>query len=238
MILGHADRAGARAGLPGDRIARAIAGRAVLRTLRLRQPTATNSSNAKLSTSTCAWNWRRRSAASVAGPPPRPEVRIVPIESREQALAEDAGADRRRAREVYIYTRDLDPLLFDTEAALDALKRVAISGAWRRDPHPDPGPAAADPARSPPDRAGAAPDQRVRPAHADAGRRPAVPVGLRAQRHVRLLLPHARQPLRRRSRQPCARTPRAVAGVLQAGLGAFGSQRGTAPSSTCALGER
>jgi predicted GNAT family N-acyltransferase len=62
------------------------------------------------------------------GPPPRPEVRIVPIESREEALAETLGLIAAARREVYIYTRDLDPLLFDTEAALDALKRVAING--------------------------------------------------------------------------------------------------------------
>lgn len=63
-----------------------------------------------------------------AGPPPRPETRIVPIESRDQALAETLGLIAAARREVYIYTRDLDPLLFDTEEVLDALKRVAISG--------------------------------------------------------------------------------------------------------------
>ncbi|HSE13526.1 MAG TPA: GNAT family N-acetyltransferase [Rudaea sp.] len=63
-----------------------------------------------------------------ASPPPRPEARIVPIESREQALAETLGLIAAARREVYIYTRDLDPLLFDTEEVLDALKRVAISG--------------------------------------------------------------------------------------------------------------
>ena len=63
-----------------------------------------------------------------AGPPPRPEVRIVAIESRDEALAETLALIAAAKREVYIYTRDLDPLLFDTEAALDALKRVAIRG--------------------------------------------------------------------------------------------------------------
>ena len=63
-----------------------------------------------------------------AGPPPRPEARIVPIESREQALTETLGLIAAARREIYIYTRDLDPLLLDTEAVLDALKRVAISG--------------------------------------------------------------------------------------------------------------
>jgi len=63
-----------------------------------------------------------------AGPPPRPEVRIVPVESRDDALAETLRLIAAAKREVYIYTRDLDPLLFDTEAALDALKRVAVRG--------------------------------------------------------------------------------------------------------------
>ena len=63
-----------------------------------------------------------------AGPPPRPEVRIVPIESRDEALAETLTLVAAAKREVYIYTRDLDPLLFDNEAALDALKRVAVRG--------------------------------------------------------------------------------------------------------------
>jgi len=61
-------------------------------------------------------------------PPPRPEVRSVLVESREQAV--DATLDLIAAarHELYIYTRDLDPLLFDTEAALEALKRLAIGG--------------------------------------------------------------------------------------------------------------
>jgi predicted GNAT family N-acyltransferase len=63
-----------------------------------------------------------------AGPPPRPEVRIVPVESRDEALAETLALIAAARREVYIYTRDLDPLLFDTDVALEALKRVAIGG--------------------------------------------------------------------------------------------------------------
>lgn len=62
------------------------------------------------------------------GPPPRPEVRVAAVESREQALAETLGLIASARNELYIYTRDLDPLLFDTEAALDALRRLAIRG--------------------------------------------------------------------------------------------------------------
>jgi len=61
-------------------------------------------------------------------PPPRPELRVVAIETREQALAETLALIGAARREFCIYTRDLDPALFDTEAALDALKHLAIAG--------------------------------------------------------------------------------------------------------------
>jgi predicted GNAT family N-acyltransferase len=61
-------------------------------------------------------------------PPPRPEVRTVAIESREQAFDETLALINSARHELYIYTRDLDPQLLDTEAALDALKRLAIGG--------------------------------------------------------------------------------------------------------------
>ena len=70
---------------------------------------------------TCAWNWSRWS---------RPNARVR-RRGRKFASFRSNRATRhwpRPRREVYIYTRDLDPLLFDTEAALDALKRVAIRG--------------------------------------------------------------------------------------------------------------
>jgi predicted GNAT family N-acyltransferase len=67
-------------------------------------------------------------APSRPAPPPRPEVRIVAVESRDQALAETLALIGSARRELYIYTRDLDPALLDTEAALDALKRLAIGG--------------------------------------------------------------------------------------------------------------
>jgi len=75
----------------------------------------------------------RREVAPLAppprpGPPPRPEVRSVAVESREQAAAETLALIADARHELCIYSRDLDPLLFDHEAALDALKRLAIGG--------------------------------------------------------------------------------------------------------------
>lgn len=60
--------------------------------------------------------------------PPRPEVRSVAVESREQALAEALRLIGDAKRELCIYTRTLDPDLFESETVLEALKRVAISG--------------------------------------------------------------------------------------------------------------
>ena len=60
--------------------------------------------------------------------PPRPEVRSVAIESIEQAATETLSLIGAAKRELCIYTRDLDPALFDTEPMLEALKRLAISG--------------------------------------------------------------------------------------------------------------
>lgn len=61
-------------------------------------------------------------------PPPRPEIRTVAVESREQALEETLALIGAARRELYVYTRDLDPAVFDTEAVLDALKQLAIGG--------------------------------------------------------------------------------------------------------------
>jgi len=63
-----------------------------------------------------------------AAPPPRPEVRNVAVESREQALDETLALIGAARRDLYIYTRDLDPALLDTEVVLDALKHLAIGG--------------------------------------------------------------------------------------------------------------
>jgi predicted GNAT family N-acyltransferase len=75
----------------------------------------------------------RRELEPVAAPertplPPRPEMRSVAVDSREQALAETLALIGDAKRELCIYTRALDPELFENEAVLDALKRVAISG--------------------------------------------------------------------------------------------------------------
>ncbi|HEY2396719.1 MAG TPA: GNAT family N-acetyltransferase [Rudaea sp.] len=61
-------------------------------------------------------------------PPPRPEVRSVAVDSREQALEETLALIGAARRDLYIYSRDLDPQLLDTEVVLDALKRLAIGG--------------------------------------------------------------------------------------------------------------
>jgi len=83
----------------------------------------------------CAiWHFNMRrdlqpaAAPERAPPPPRPEVRNVAVESREQAVAETLRLIGDARRELCIYTRALDPDLFENDAALEALKRVAISG--------------------------------------------------------------------------------------------------------------
>jgi len=70
----------------------------------------------------------RAEAPFRAGPPPRPEKRSVNVDSREQAAAESLNLIAAARRELCIYSRDLDPALFESEAALEALKRIAISG--------------------------------------------------------------------------------------------------------------
>jgi len=62
------------------------------------------------------------------GPGPRPETLTVNVETREQALEETLKLIGAAKRELCIYSRDLDPNLFDTEAVLDALKRLGIGG--------------------------------------------------------------------------------------------------------------
>jgi predicted GNAT family N-acyltransferase len=62
------------------------------------------------------------------GPPPRPEVQTLAVESREQAFDATLALIGSARRDLYIYTRDLDPQLLDTEPVLDALKRLAIRG--------------------------------------------------------------------------------------------------------------
>lgn len=59
---------------------------------------------------------------------PRPEALRVAVDSREQALVETLRLIDAAKRELCIYTRALDPDLFENDTALEALKRVAISG--------------------------------------------------------------------------------------------------------------
>jgi predicted GNAT family N-acyltransferase len=61
-------------------------------------------------------------------PPPRPELRSVAVESREQALEETLALIADTRRDLCVYTRDLDPLLLDSEPVLEALKALAVRG--------------------------------------------------------------------------------------------------------------
>jgi len=79
----------------------------------------------------------RRALAPLAGPPPAPaaprvEARILAAEDRAEAQAAVAALLADARHEVAIYTRDLDPGLLDTPEALDALKRIALSGRRAR----------------------------------------------------------------------------------------------------------
>jgi predicted GNAT family N-acyltransferase/CheY-like chemotaxis protein len=64
--------------------------------------------------------------------PPIPEARALVAEDRDQARDAIAGLLADARYELAIYTRDLDPLLFDTTAALEAIKRIALSGRHAR----------------------------------------------------------------------------------------------------------
>jgi predicted GNAT family N-acyltransferase len=57
-----------------------------------------------------------------------PEPRTIAVENREQAVAAVLELLRAAKRELCIYTRDLDPALFDEEVVLDELKRVGTAG--------------------------------------------------------------------------------------------------------------
>ncbi|MFI4970637.1 MAG: GNAT family N-acetyltransferase [Lysobacterales bacterium] len=59
---------------------------------------------------------------------PKPEARTLLFDDRDQALAAVADLLADARFEIAIYTRDLDPALFDVPATLDALKRIALSG--------------------------------------------------------------------------------------------------------------
>jgi len=75
----------------------------------------------------------RRALVPVEAPvraplPPRPQRRSVNVDSREQAAAESLLLIEAARRELCIYSRDLDPALFESDAALEALKRLGVSG--------------------------------------------------------------------------------------------------------------
>lgn len=57
-----------------------------------------------------------------------PEPRLIAVESREQAVACVLELLALAKREIAIYSRDLDPAVFDNEAVLEALKRVGTAG--------------------------------------------------------------------------------------------------------------
>lgn len=59
---------------------------------------------------------------------PRPEVRSVKIQSSRDAQAEILRLLAETKRELCIYTRDLDPVLFDTELALEAFRKIGTRG--------------------------------------------------------------------------------------------------------------
>lgn len=57
-----------------------------------------------------------------------PEPRLIPIDDCDQAKAAVLELLQLAKRELCIYTRDLDAAIFDTEAVLEALKRIGIAG--------------------------------------------------------------------------------------------------------------
>lgn len=59
---------------------------------------------------------------------PKPGSRILVAEDRSQALLAVTDLLDDAKYEIAIYTRDLDPALFDVPATLDAIKRIALSG--------------------------------------------------------------------------------------------------------------
>ncbi len=63
-----------------------------------------------------------------AAPAARPEVTVVQVTDRDGAVAETLKLIAATRRELCIYTRDLDPALFDYEPVLEALKQLSISG--------------------------------------------------------------------------------------------------------------
>lgn len=57
-----------------------------------------------------------------------PEPRLITVENREQALAAVLEILALARREVCLYSRDLDPALYDQEAVLEQFKRLGTAG--------------------------------------------------------------------------------------------------------------
>lgn len=70
--------------------------------------------------------------AAVERKAPNPASLPQAVESREEAVAATLAVIRAARRELSVYTRDLDPELLDSEAVLDAVKALAISGRGAR----------------------------------------------------------------------------------------------------------
>lgn len=72
---------------------------------------------------------RRLDAVATPTPRPLPEVKnagLIDVESLEQARDLTLKVIAQAKRHLWLYTRDLDALLYDTPAALDALKTFAL----------------------------------------------------------------------------------------------------------------
>jgi predicted GNAT family N-acyltransferase len=64
--------------------------------------------------------------------PPKPEPRALVATDRDEAIAAIADLLADAKYEIAIYSRDLDPVLLDLPAIIEAIKRVALSGRRAR----------------------------------------------------------------------------------------------------------
>jgi hypothetical protein len=63
---------------------------------------------------------------------PKPEARVLVATDRDEAVAAIAELLADARHEIAIYSRDLDPVLLDLPAIIEAIKRVALSGRRAR----------------------------------------------------------------------------------------------------------
>lgn len=61
-------------------------------------------------------------------PPPRPEARVLSVQTREQLIEATLAVLSGARHQVCILVRELDPMLLDDSACLVELRRIAISG--------------------------------------------------------------------------------------------------------------